>query len=337
MTPNARFSEFIKDITPSNTTVSNCQSAHKDVRTALLNDDELKNKIKRIILGGSYKRSTAIRPRVKNGSTERPDVDLYVVVDGSPLFSDPSDLMDEIYAALNRARKDLGITSLKRNRCSIALSMNKADLDVSPLLERQHDALYRIGNRITGEWYKTDPEEHTNWSAQQNKRCSGRFNSLTRMVKWARRHNKTVSRHPKSFALEAFIAPNISEIETHYGQLFHDWCQNFLDLYEDDRLFSICPVLEDPAVPGGDILSGVTDEEFCAYYDKVKTHRDNSAKALKEDDEEKACEYWRKIFGERFPKPKQSTNSTKSSAITMSPLSFTGTEAAPTERPAKFA
>jgi predicted nucleotidyltransferase len=337
MTPNARFNDFIKDITPSSTTVSNCQSAHKDVRTALLKDDLFKDKIKRIFLGGSYKRSTAIRPRMKNGSTERPDVDLYVVVDGSPIFSEPSELMDELYSALNRARKSLKITSIKRNRCSIALSMNKADLDVSILLDRQGDNRYRIGNRNSGEWYKTDPEEHTIWSADQNKRFSGRLNPMTRMVKWARRHNKTVSRHPKSFALEAFVANNMSETETHYGQLFHDWCQTFLDTYDSHRMLGSCPVIEDPAVPGGNLLSGVTNDEFCAYFDKIKQHRDDSVKALNAKTEDKACEYWRRIFGERFPKPKQTSSTTKRSAISISPMSFTNVEASPTERPAKFA
>lgn len=337
MTPNARFTEFITDITPSETTVANCKSAHTSVRNALLNDDEFKDKVKRVFLGGSYKRSTAIRPRTKNGSTERPDVDLYVVVEGAPWNSDAADLMDDLYAALNRARKDLGITSITRNRCSIALSMNKADLDVSILLERQSDNLYRIGNRNTGEWYKTDPEEHTDWSAVQNARYSGRFNPMTRMVKWARRQNKTVSRHPKSFALEAFLAPHLSETETHYGQLFHDWCQSFVDAYEINRTSGLCPVLPDPAVPGGNILSGVTNEEFCAYYDKIEKHRDNAAKALDEEDQDKATDYWRRIFGDRFPKPKQSGQSTKSAAAAMSPLSFTGAMAAPTPRPAKFA
>ena len=337
MTPNARFTEFIKDITPSETTVSNCQSAHTNVRKALLNDEEFKDQVKRVFLGGSYKRSTAIRPKTKNGSTERPDVDLYVMVDGSPWDSDPAALMDDLYAALNRARDDLGITIIKRNRCSIALSMNKADLDVSVLLARQDDNLYRIGNRNTGEWYKTDPEEHTDWSAKQNSRCSGRFNPMTRMVKWARRQSKTVSRHPKSFALETFIAPHIDEKETHYGQLFHDWCQGFLDAYAVNRLLGSCPVLDDPAVPGGDILAGVTNDEFCAYYDKVEKHRDDAAKALAEEDQNKATDYWRRIFGERFPKPKQADLSTKSAAIGMSPLSFTATKAAPAARPAKFA
>ncbi len=337
MTPNARFNEFIRDITPSSTTASNCKSAHASVREALLNDKEFKERAKRIFLGGSYKRSTAIRPRKKNGSTERPDVDLYVVVDGGPWWSDPDTLMDELYAALNRARNALGITSIEKNRCSISLSMNKADLDVSVLLERQDDNLYRIGNRNTGEWYQTDPEEHTNWSAQQNDRCLGRFNPMTRMVKWARRQNKTKFRHPKSFALETFIAPYIDEKETHYGRLFHDWCQKFLDAYEDDRLMEICPSLEDPAVPGGNILSGVKDNEFCAYYDKIKQHRNDAARALAEIDQDKATEYWRRIFGDRFPKPQQIGSSAKRTPVAVSPLSFTGTQAVPSNRPAKFA
>lgn len=116
------------------------------LRLRLLKDEEFKGQVKRVFLGGSYKRSTAIRPKTKNGSTERPDVDLYVVVDGKPWDSDPAALIDDLYAALNRARDDLGITAIKRNRCSIALSMNKADLDVSILLERQDDDLYAGGS-----------------------------------------------------------------------------------------------------------------------------------------------------------------------------------------------
>ena len=81
----------------------------------------------------------------------------------------------------------------------------------------------------------------------------------------------------------------------------------------------------------------MTGDEFCAYYDKIKKHRDDAAKALEEDDQDKATDYWRRIFGDRFPKAKHSGQSTKSAAAAMSPLSFTATRAAPTARPAKFA
>jgi len=49
-------------------------------------------------------------------------------------------------------------------------------MDISPLLERQSDGFYRIGNRTTGVWYKTDPEEHSTWSSTRNDEFSGRFN-----------------------------------------------------------------------------------------------------------------------------------------------------------------
>ena len=42
MTPNTRFTEFIADITPSRTTVTNCQNAHQSVRQALLKDEQFK-------------------------------------------------------------------------------------------------------------------------------------------------------------------------------------------------------------------------------------------------------------------------------------------------------
>ena len=151
MTPNARFTEFIDDINPSPRTTTRSKSAHNAVRDALRADEIYKHNLIRDFLGGSYKRQTAIRPVTKNGDTERPDVDIYVVVKGSQWFDTPEDLMENLHAALNRGRKALSITKLTRNRCSIAISTNKADMDISVLLDRQDDGFYRIGNRTTGE------------------------------------------------------------------------------------------------------------------------------------------------------------------------------------------
>ena len=102
MTPNARFTEFIKDITPSETTVSNCKSAHTAVRGAVLNGNKFKVKVNQVFLGSSYRRSTAIRPATKNGTTGRLYDDHFVVVEGAPLFSDPVELIDDLYGIGNR-------------------------------------------------------------------------------------------------------------------------------------------------------------------------------------------------------------------------------------------
>ena len=337
MIPNSRFLELLADIEPSATTKGNSVSAHTSVREALQEDDEYSSRVKRVILGGSYRRDTAIRPRQKNDSLDRPDVDLYVVVDVALYETTPSEELDALYSALNRARKPLGITGLTRNRVALSVSMNRADLDVSVLIERQGDGLYRIGNRETGEWYLTDPEEHTSWSTAQNARFSGRFKPMTKLLKWARRENPTSNKHPKSFAIEGFLAENLGEYETHYGKLFHDYCKTFIDTYETYRRLGMCPRLDDPAVRGGNLLEGVSGAAFSAYYDKIEKHRDDAKKALAEEDQERATTYWRRIFGTRFPAPKSATASTLKSATTMSPLTFGNVQATPSRRPAKFA
>ena len=77
--PQARFENFLKDIEPSRTTKSNASSAHTELRDFLKNDEDFKDYYQKSFLSGSYVRNTAIRPRAKNGQTERPDVDIIVV------------------------------------------------------------------------------------------------------------------------------------------------------------------------------------------------------------------------------------------------------------------
>ena len=337
MTPNARFLEFLADIEPSKTTKENSIRAHSAVRRALMADPILGQSADRIILGGSYKRDTAIRPRQKNGSLDRPDVDLYVVVNAPLLQATPHNQAEALYAALNRARRPLGITKLRRNRVSLSVSMSHADLDVSVLIERQFDGLYRIGNRDTGEWYKTDPEAHTIWSSQQNTRFSLRFKPMTKLLKWGRRESPTAFNHPKSFALEAFLAANLNLAEPHYGRLFYAYCAAFVSSYANHRMAGTCPWIDDPAVAGTNLLQSVGGSEFCAYYDKIQKHCDDAARALAQDDQTIATEYWRRIFGPRFPLTTSAGVSTLKAATTVSPLTFGTSPAAPSNRPAKFA
>ena len=338
MTPNARFTEFIKDINPSPTTNARSKASHAWLRNALWADEIYQDKLLRDFLGGSYKRQTAVRPVTKSGDTERPDVDIYVVVKGSIWTAEPEDLLNELFSALNRNRDEVGITSLKRNRCSIAVSTNQADMDVSPLLERQSDGLYRIGNRNSGEWYATDPEQHSTWSSDRNEHFSGRFKPLVKMLKWAQRENPTKYRHPKSFSLEAIVAQHMGPTETHYGHLIHDTFDSFLAEYEWNRTFGFCPSLSDPAVAGGNLLAGVSGEAFCAFYDKIESHRNDAAKALEADNQDKATKHWRRIFGDRFPASKsQSASSNLKNTATVSPLSFPSKAAQPSQKRAKFA
>ena len=336
MTPNARFTDFITDITPSATTNTRSSAAHSAVRDALTRDLAYKDEVIRTFLGGSYRRKTAIRPVTKDGDTERPDVDIYAVVEGSTWFKSPDDLIEDLYAALDRHRKALRIARIKRNRCSISISTGNADCDVSPLLDRNAQGYYRIGNRETGEWYETEPEAHTSWSKEMHDATERRFKPMVKMVKWSRREFPTKSKHPKSIALEALVAKHMNRSESHYGQLVHDTFDDIVDVYWSHRQLGICPTLPDPAIPSGDLLSGVSGSAFSAFYDKIKHFRDEAAKALAAEDQETATKHWRRIFGTRFPPP-ASASSTLKSAVTMSPLAFPPRPSTPPRKPNEFA
>ena len=337
MTPNKRFNEFIFDINPSPTTTQRSKSAHRRIRESLWDDEIYSSNLIKDFLGGSYKRQTAIRPVMKNGDTDRPDVDIYVVVKGSRWTTDPSELIENLYNALDRKKGTLNINSLHRNRCSIAISTNTADMDISPLLERSPNGYY-IGNRETEEWYETDPEKHSEWSSEQNDNFSGRFKPSVKLIKWARRENPTKNKHPKSFALEVIAANHMSSSESHYGKIIHGIFDEFVITHAHVRDIGLCPHIEDPAVLGGNLLSGVSGDAFGAYYDKIKKHRDDADRALNEDDQDKATKYWRRIFGNRFPAPKSSTSAlTASGALSIPPLTFPDKPAKPSNRLAKFA
>ena len=334
MTPNARFNEFISDITPSTTTDKQSASSHLRVRDVICSD------VIRTFLGGSYKRKTAIRPATKNGDIERPDVDIYVVVTGSEWTKTPEELIDDLFSVLNKNRSELNITKIKRNRCSIAISTDKADMDISPLLEKDSTGFFRIGNRETGEWYQTEPEEHTRWSADINSQVSGRFNSLVKLIKWNRREFPTNYKHPKSIVLEVLIANNMDRQEKHFGKGVHQLFVNIVDTYAFSITIGYVPVLDDPAVSGGNLLQGVSFEAFNAFFEKTKSFRDLAQKALEAEKQEKATEYWRKIFGVRFPQTKSSSNSKGSmlqASTVVSPLAFPEVPSMPPNKPADFA
>ena len=338
MTPNARFAEFIADINPSPTTNARSSTAHDGVRSALREDSEYSGDLIRDFLGGSYRRQTAIRPMKKDGDTERPDVDIYVVVRGESWTTTPEALIDDLYSALNRNRGALHIVRLARNRCSVSIATKTADMDISPLLDRQSNGYYLIGDREKNQWYATDPEEHTNWSSEMNSTYDGRFKPTVKMVKWARRENPTRNKHPKSFALEVIVANHMSATEDQYGKIVHGMFDSFVRTYRVDRSLEMCPRVDDPAIPGGDLLSGVSGDAFCSFYDKVVKYRDDASKALLADDQWEATDYWRRIFGERFPAPKSNSGAhAAKSTISMSPLTFPNNPAKPPDRPAKFA
>ena len=332
MTPNARFTELLSDIEPSSTTKTNASISHTKLRTTLRADKVFGSMHRHTFLSGSYKRDTAIRPRVKNGNAQRPDVDIIVVTTHS-LSDDPEEVVDAIHAALTRH-----YTPTNRQARSVSVSSPLADMDVVPLIDPTDTGTYYIADRTQREWLRTNPPGHTQWTTDTNAAMGGRFKPLVKLLKWWRRENPTAAKRPRGFILEVIAAESMSRTETHYGELFVQLLESIVERFVLDVRLGIVPTLEDPSMPGNNILTGLSFAAFEGFYNKVRSHATVGRAALNLEDQDKATEKWRQLFGDRFPKPPQKTSASLLGAAAVSPgLVFPDHPVRPANKPAGFA
>lgn len=295
MATKQQFVNLLEEIEPSSSTKEVCATAHARVRSVLQNDADFKKVHVNTFLTGSYKRDTAIRPRRIDGVLKRPDVDIIVITNHTV-----KDAPADVIAALHKALKNAGYTNLTVNRRSISIFMTTVEMDVVPIIDTG-DGMYKIPDKDAGEWLITNPPGHTTWCTGVNKKADGRFKPLVKMLKWWRRENLPDLRRPKGFILEALVAEHMSYTETSYEELFLKLLKTIKSAYVWDSMWGGVPKLADPAVPGGNVFSHVTAEEFKTFYDTVSRHIGLIEKAQAEADDTEALKKWRAVFGSCFP------------------------------------
>jgi hypothetical protein len=293
--PNARFIELLEDIEPSPTTKGNGAAARELMREHLRNQVDFKSLYLSSFLSGSSARDTAIRPRRSADGVERPDIDIIVVT----AFS-PSDAPEAVLKRVCRAVEDngYGYTVDRINRRSVRVTTSRAEMDIVPVI-REGDG-YLIADRESGAWKFTNPPKHGTWSSQQNTFFAGRFKPMVKLFKWWRRENPNGSKRPKGFVLECLVSHHARIGEAHYGEAFARLLENIRDAYRLDGGLIIKPAIPDPAVPGNDIMSKVTQAKWRDFVEKVAVHAAIARKAQDADDLEEATRQWRRIFGGRF-------------------------------------
>lgn len=308
MTTQQQFLDFLSEIEPSASTVSACSSAHNALREALRTDENFSMLHVQTFLSGSYRRDTAIRPQKIGEVLQRPDVDIIVVTNHTN-EDDPHDVLD----ALHQALVDAGYQNLKVNRRSTAVTLAGVDMDVVPVIE-DGDA-YLIPDVELKKWLTTNPAAHTQWTVDVNRDTGSRFKPLVKIVKWWRRCHLSALRRPKGFILECLVAKHMSYSQVNYQTLFVEVLEGIRDAYSVHVLLGQVPFVEDPGVPGSNVFSNVTFDEFKTFYDMVKEHAALARKAKNETDDDEALKQWRAILGPRFPAAAGATKSAASSLL----------------------
>lgn len=334
MATKKQFLDFLKDIEPSPTTKSDASSAHTSLRKFLRDHEDFKKVHIDTFLSGSYKRDTAIRPRIIDGKLTKPDIDIIVVTNHS-LNDSPKDVINLLRDTLSDA--DYGFVDPPNTR-SVGIYTDKVEMDVVPIIAPWGmDSTLYIPDRKLEKWLVTNPPRHTSWTTQVNDASGGTFKPLVKLFKWWRRENRTISKRPKGFVIECMVAENMKYGEDSYENLFLDTLENIVNKYAINIILGTVPHISDPGVPGNSVTNGMTFDAFKGFYNKAKDHLEIGRGAQQEENPEEELKLWRKIFGERFPAAQNNTaNSLLSSALTPGTIEFPNKPVKP-NKPSGFA
>ncbi len=157
-------------------------------------------------------------------------------------------------------------------------------------------------------WDDTNPLEQMKITRKKNRNTNGNFVQIVKAVKWLRLFKYPDSPKPKGFPLERIIGEYCPDevhsipdgIEKTFS-IFIDECSSYYNA-------GTKPVLPDYGVPHHDVLAKTTSEEFSALYEQISDDLEIVKKARECTDQFKSCEFWRKLFGNKFPLPPNDTS-----------------------------
>lgn len=336
------FKDFLSNIRLSDNQVDDLKTGHTTLRKRLKDDENLSKIIVSTFLQGSYKRSTAVKP--KNG--DKSDVDIIVVTKLDSEEYTPEEALNIFVPFLDKFYEG----KYRIQGRSIGIELSYVDMDIVPTSapsESESGILQsgaiasdytvedfenvRIDNSIrmafeafckaeepkwktepllipdreAEKWEKTHPLEQIRWTKEKNKNCNSHYINVVKAIKWWWKTKYPDNKHPKSYPLEHFIG---------------DCCPDGIESVAEGIVLSLekivsdypsKPFLSDRGVPEHDVFARITEEEYEDFYDAVCDAAVVAREAYdKEDLYDSVCK-WRELFGNEFPEaPKpQKTNS----------------------------
>lgn len=140
------FSTFLADIRLTSNQISDCVTGHTTLTKRLWADADLSPIIVSIFLQGSYRRSTAVRPK----GAKRADVDIIVVTNlDEAEYADPNDAIELFIPFVDKYYKDKdGKPKYEVQGRSIGIELSYVDLDLvitSAPSELEQEALQESG------------------------------------------------------------------------------------------------------------------------------------------------------------------------------------------------
>ena len=322
------FSDFLSNIRLSSSQISDLKTGHSTLRKRLLADEELAPIIVSTFLQGSYRRSTAVKP--KNGN--KSDVDIIVVTNLDSENTTPEEALDMFIPFLEKHYEG----KYRKQGRSLGISLSYVDLDIVPTSAPSEavqeelcseelvsessieefsafftesdesdwkDEPLLIPDREADTWDKTHPLEQIRWTVEKNKGCNGHYINVVKALKWWKKVMCPDMKHPKSYPLEHFI-----------GECCPDDIESVaegvvLTLEKIAKYYPTKPFLADRGVPEHNVFGRLSEDDYNDFYESVCDAAQKARDAYDCENLHESVLKWRNLFGSMFPEPPTKENS----------------------------
>ena len=334
------FKDFLSNIRLSENQVKDLKTGHKTLRDRLEKDETLSKIIISTFLQGSYKRSTAVKP--KNGN--KSDVDVIVVTKLDSEEYTPEEALELFVPFLDKYYKD----KYRIQGRSIGISLSYVDLDIVPTsapsesetgILQEYDVIsestleefwlsnYNIFSKSKNEpqwksepllipdreaekWDKTHPLEQIRWTVEKNKKCNGHYINVVKALKWWRKTQYPDVKHPKSYPLEHLIGDCCPDGINSVAEGVTLTLENIANLYPKKTY------LADRGVSEHDVFARITTEEYDDFYETVRDAAKIARAALDAKELYDSVCKWRELFGNEFPSAPEPIKSNSKTGFT---------------------
>ena len=307
------FKDFLSNIRLSDNQVNDLKTGHTTLRKRLEEDESLSKIIVSTFLQGSYRRSTAVKP--KNGN--KSDVDVIVVTKLDSEEYTPEKALNLFVPFLDKYYKN----KYRIQGRSIGISLSYVDLDIVPtsapsesetgiLQDRAIISEYTIEDfqKFTKSFNSTLFESAYNIFCKSDSQPQWKSEPLLIPDREAKKWDKT---HPLE-QIRWTVEKN-KKCDTYYINVVKalKWWRKIQ--CPEMKHPKSKPYLADRGVPEHDVFARITNEEYDNFYNAV-CNAAKIARAAYEAEElyDSVCK-WRELFGNEFPpapEPKKSDSST---------------------------
>lgn len=250
------------------------------------------------------------------------DVDLDLVITSAP--SEAQAEAVKSFSAFDTA--DLA-TGLDEERDYYGLDVGQIILDQAKQAQWKQEPLY-IPNRDLARWDPTHPLAQIVWTRAKNAATGGHYVNVVKALKWWKRNNPALPKHPKGYPLEHLIGQCCPSDIASVAEGITRTLEEMVRVYGTGV---VIPVVPDHGVPTHDVLRRVKENlaDFQTFMTEVARAAKTARRALDAQTPKASADAWRELLGDKFPASTSTSQAGLMSAAATPSLTFPDHQVAP--------